>query len=876
MRQAQLEREGLSAAEATLASRRALGNVTLAREDVRDIWVLRWLQTLRQDVRNGLRILIKHPGVPATATLSLALGIGANTAVFSLVDGILLKPLPYAEPDRLVMIWAVPEDRPAERSPATIPEYIAWTERVTSFDAMATAWQGTQTLGAEDDSPAELVLVEKVRASLFDVLGVRPVVGRALRADEEPVDAPARVVVLSDQFWDTKYGRDPSVINEVIRLNNVPHTIVGVMPPAFAFLWQGKADLFMPLSFNSPQLRGTARVFPVVARLKPGVTIAQAQAEMDVVLPQLEPTMPVPSKGWRARVVPLHEATRGELRPALSLLQSIVAFVLLIACGNVAGLLMARAASRRTEIAVRSAIGAGRTRLIRQLLTESAVLALAGGLAGLAVGWLLLKLLVTMSTTLLPALPEAPMDWRVLAFTLAVSVLTGLVFGILPALQGSRTDLVASLNASPRGTVGVLAGQRMRSVLVVAQLALAFILLIGAGLALRGFVTVERRDLGGQPDGVFRVDVPFRGMFRQAGSYKGYPLVNVDPRVNQTIDGILERLRAVPGVESVAGASLPPFTFPGPPIGLEIQGRPPAGGDPLAASFQVVTRGFFATMRIPMEQGREFDERDTAAGPWGIVINRTMARRLWPDGNPIGQRLVLDMTADEQPREVIGVVRDYRASPHEELSQPAAMFVLYSQQPLHTRGPLGAVMRNRMNFVVRTAGDPGSVAGAIRSTMAGLDREQPVPEVSAVSADLAEVVAPWRYTAVVFVLFAGVATLLAAVGLYGVMSYGVGLRTREIGIRMALGADRGEVMGLIMRRVMLLAALGLGGGLAGALALSRVMSSLLSGVLAGVPPTDVVTYLGVTLLMAIVALLAGWIPTRRALRVAPTVALRCE
>jgi putative ABC transport system permease protein len=878
--QSRLERGGMSADEAAPASRRAFGNAALARDDARDVWVIRWLDAIRQDVRHAVRILVKHRGVTAAAIVSLAIGIGANTAVFSLVDSVLLKPLPYAEPDRLVIIYATAPGRPQERARATVPEYMAWQAHATSFEGMTTAFQGALTLGADDSgAPAESVLTEKVRATLFDVLGVRPAIGRAFRADEEKVDAPAPVAILSDEFWTRRYARNPAIVGSTIKINNIPLTVVGVMPPQFAFLPNGRTDVFLPLSWNSPQLRGTGRVFSVVARLKPGVELAQAQAELNTLSAQLEPTLPAPSKGWRTQLQPLDAAFKGDLRLPLMMLQSIVGFVLLIACGNVAGLLLARASGRSTEMALRSAIGAGRRRLVRQLLTESVVLAVAGGAAGAAVGWMLSRALIAVSTTFIPSMPAATFDVRVLTFTLAVSVVTGLVFGLLPALSASRGNLVEQLKPSAKGTSGAAARHGLRTGVVVAQIALACVLLVGAGLSLRSFVSLVSSDLGGDPQGVVRVDFLMRGLFRQVGSANGFPLVEVSPKVDQTIAQVLERLHAVPGVQAAAGASLPPFTGSGPDIGFSIAGRPtPTTAEQRAAmtaAFQVVTRGFFGVMRIPMDRGREFDARDSSGSPWGVVVNRAMADRFWPGADPIGERILLDMTADEQPREIVGVVTNYRESPYTDTTDPA-MFVLHDQQPLNTRGPIGMVMRNRMNFVVRGAGDAAALSGSVRAAMATMDRDQPAPTTRPVQEDLRLFVAPSRYITLVCVLFAGVAILLAAVGIYGVMSHGVSVRTREIGLRMAIGADPRDVMQLIMRRVVVLTAIGLAIGLAGAALLARLLSRAMGQLLVGVAPFDLVTYAAVTVVMAAVALLAGWIPTRRAIRVAPTVALRCE
>jgi putative ABC transport system permease protein len=568
----------------------------------------------------------------------------------------------------------------------------------------------------------------------------------------------------------------------------------------------------------------------------------------------------------------------GGLRLPLLLLQSVVGLVLVIACANVAGLLLARSASRRTEIAVRSAIGAGRGRLVRQLLTESVMLAVIGGAAGLALGWLTLDRLVALSASFLPVLPAVVINARVLAFTFAVSVVTGLVFGALPALGASRPELAESLKSSARGSADAFARTRLRSGLTIAQIALAVMLLVVAGLTLRSLVALEKRDLGGDPDRVLRVTVPFTGLFRQVGSYKGYPLVEASPKVVPTIDGLLDRLQAVPGAASVAGASLPPFTAAGPLIPFEIEGRAPSAATNdqagLTAAYQVVTRRFFSTMRIPLTAGREFDGRDVSTGPWGIVINAAMARQFWPNESPIGRRVRLDLTPDEQPREIIGVVSNHR-NPYEATSQPS-MFVLYSQQPPHTRGPSGMVMRNRMSFVIRTGGDPQGVAGAMRSAITDLDRDQPIAEVTSVHEDVMATVAPSRYIAIVLCVFAVVAVLLASVGLYGVMCYKVGQRTREIGVRMALGASRSDVQRLVMGQVLLLTLVGVLGGIAGAAGLLRAMNRLVSGVLVDVTAYDVPTYVGVSAVMIVVALLAGWVPARRALRVAPTIALRSE
>jgi putative ABC transport system permease protein len=884
LRQEQLEREGLSVREAEFASRHALGNVTLAREDARDVWIVRWIETFRQDVRNGFRILIKHRGVTITALLSLALGIGANTAVFSLIDGMLLRPLPYQDPDRLVMIWAAAPGRSNNENRATAPEYLAWQKHATHFEVMGTERQEAHDLSGDKDTPAEVVFVQRLQTTLFEVLGVRPSLGRSFRPDEEQVGAPAPVVLLSDRFWERRFGRDPHVINKTLRLDGVPTTIVGVMPAGFAYLHEVPIDLFAPFAFTQAEVRGSGRAYAIAAKLRPGVTIAQAQAEMDAVAREVGGELPEPSRGWGARVQPLQEALFGDTRLALTLLQGVVGLVLLVACGNVAGLLLARSSSRHTEIAVRAAIGAARARIIRQLLTESLMLALTGGVLGIGVAWVLLKLLVVMTASSLPVvgnLPALALGSRVLLFTSAAALLTGVIFGTLPALRASRPDLVTALKASAKDMHESVGGQRMRSAVVVAQVAMAVMLLVGAGLFINSFVRLVVTDLGGDPRDVLTFTVPFQEsrFFRPVDTYKGYPLIEVSPAIPQTVDRILERLRAIPGVQAVAAASFAPFTGGGPSVPFRIEGRGAPDTDDarqaLSAACQLVTPGFFGALKVPIARGRDFDPRDSTSGPWVVVVNEAMATAFWPGANPLGQRLTLDLTPDEQPREVIGIVSNFRASPYERKVRPA-MFVLHSQQPAHTRGPAGTAMRNRTNFVIRSAGHQEAVIPAIRSAMAGVDRDRPMTEVQPLEQAVATMVNPARYAMTILALFAGIATVLASVGLFGVISHAIGQRTHEIGIRMALGATGGDVLHLIMRRVVVLVGAGLIVGLITASIMLRLMASLISGVLVDVTPNDMTTYGLAAIFMAIVGLVAGLIPTRRATRVAPTDALRCE
>jgi putative ABC transport system permease protein len=563
-------------------------------------------------------------------------------------------------------------------------------------------------------------------------------------------------------------------------------------------------------------------------------------------------------------------------------MQGVVAFVLLIACGNVAGLLLARSSARKAELAVRAAIGADRARIAQQLLTESVLLTLAGGVGALAVAWVLLRVLATAGSSLVQGLPPVAIDGRTLAFTLTIALVTGLVFGSAPSIRGARQGVAGAgaLTASTRGATDGASRQRLRAALVVGQIGLASVLLVGSGLLIGSFIRLRDNDLGGDPKQVIRFTVPFSGdhYLHQNGFYKGTPLVDVSSSVVQNVDRILDRARMLPGVQAVSGSSVAPFASAGPLIEFDIEGRPapPDGAkQALAAAFQLVTPGFFETMRMPMARGRAFANTDTATGPWTMVVNEAMAKQFWPSGDAIGQRVVLDLSPEEQPREIVGIVRNVRATPYDQEIRPA-MYVLYNQQAPHTRGPLGTIMRSQMSFLLRVPGPPAPVIADFRAAMRSLAPDLPIADARPVEADVAGVLEPSQYSMQLLAICAGVAMLLAAVGIYGVTSFGVGQRTREIGVRMALGATRGQVLHLIMRQVVFFVAAGLAIGFTGAMLLTRVMSSVVSALLFGIQPTDLPTYAIVGLVMAGVALLAGWLPARRAMRVAPTTALHCE
>lgn len=869
---------GLSGAAAQRAARRDLDAESIKSRQ-RDARSFPWLEDLRQDVRHAARALVRTPGFTAVVVITLALGIGANAAIFSLINAALLKPLPYRDPGRLVMIWAVHPDRPARRDSATGPEFVAWQREATAFETIATVGQRLGDLGAGDHGePAMRASVQRLQAELFGVLGIQPLLGRAFGPDDQRVGAPAPIALLSERLWERRFNRSRDIVGTTIRLDGEPVRIVGVMPASFAYLSAINAiDLYVPFAFNATQIRGSGRGYPAVARLKPGVTIQQAQADMDATMARIAPELPAPSHGFGTRVEPLRDALYGGAAPGLFLLEGIVMLVLLIACANVAGLLVARAFSRATEIAVRSALGAGRLRIVRQLLTESALLAVVGGAAGIGVAAVMLEGMTAYRSAWVPRLDEVTIDGRVLVFTLATSVVTGLVFGCIPALHASKVDLIESMKTAAKGATSVAARQRVRSGLVIVQIALAVVLLVGAGLVVSSFVHLKSNDIGADPRGVVGFTVPFQGprYSQSVGPYRGLNLIEIKPLVADSVTKVWIDIQALPGVLAAAGTSAPPFTGGGPLLAFTIDGRlAPATGaerDATSAAYQIVTPGYFAAMRIPLVTGRDFDARDGVNAPWGVIVNEAMARQFWPGTSPIGQRLTLDLVPDERPRDVIGVARDARSSPY-EISVAPAMYALYTQQPPHTLGPIGTPARNGMTFVVRTSGPPATVMAGVRRVMTDFDRDRPLVDVRPLEDSLAAATQTQRYAAGLFSLLSLLAILLAATGVYGIVSHGVAQRTREIGVRMALGARRANIRMLILREIAIVAGVGIALGLGAAVLLASTIQSFLFRV----QPTDPLTYLLVSIAMLVAVALAAWLPSERAARLSPTTALHTE
>ena len=834
------------------------------------------MATLWQDVVYGFRMLLKKPGFTAIAAFSLALGIGANTAIFSLVNTVLLNSLHYRDPGRLVMIETTPPGHPETSEPAMIPDYIAWREQSKSFESLAAESDSARDFGAAENGAApERLLGEECSPALFQILGVRPLLGRTFTEEEDPIGAPARVLLISQRLWQRRFASDPGIVGKTIPMGQDNATVIGVMPPDF-HLSNEQADFWEPLNINRFQLQGSAPFLNVVGRLKPGVTLAQAQGEMKSIADQLARTFPTRNKGRGVRVEPLHDALFGWMKQPLGMLEGVVAFVLLIACANVAGLQLARGATRQTEVAVRAALGAGRWRIVRQFLVESVLLALVGGMLGATLAWAGLRLLIAISPPWFPLLDHIGINAGVLVFTAALSILAGIAFGIVPALQVARPNLVESLKEAGRGSGPGMARHRFRGALVAGQLALALILLAGAGLMINSFFRLTGSDLGCNPAGVitFDFDFPVSQYTKIIGSYHNYPLLDVSPIPAQNFDRLNERIRNLPGVESVSGSVYPPMQGGEDKMTFTLQGRPlpqsEAERNAMSAVFYPVTAGLFTTLRVPLLRGRDFTVRDSPSSPWVAIINQTMARTFWPNEDPIGKHVTMDLVPEERPREIIAIVGDVKVSRFQTAPQPV-MYVPHAQRPARYRGPYQWT-RNYMSYLIRPSGDAKTVIPEIRKAMAEIDPSRPIGKFRTMDDVLAEQVQEPRYYTLLLGIFAGVATLLATVGIYGVMAHAVAQRTREIGIRMALGAHWRDVLQLVMWNALLLIGTGLVAGLGGSLALTRLIATRLWGVTA----TDPATFASVAALLATVALIATLIPARRAMRVDPTVALRYE
>lgn len=866
------ERRGYPPEEAHLAALRAYGNVTRAREMHREARSFLWVEQVRKDILYGLRMLFHNPGFTAVAVLSLAIGIGANTIIFSLLNTTLLRPLDYKDPGRLVAIWTVPKGRPNQLRSVNVSSYLAWKERAKSFESMGFFFGFESSLGREENgAPAERIGGQFISSSLFATLGVAPALGRTFTEEECKPVTYSPVALISDRLWESRYGRDPQIAGKTMELDGVKTTILGVMPAGFN-LFQDDADYWAASGITRQRLESGGSLMVVVGRLKPGVSIQQAQSEMDEIAAQLSKDDPSRNGGNGAKVQSLQEAFLGSFRDPLLLLQGAVAFVLLIGCANVAGLLVARGAARRTEVAVRSAMGAGRWRIVRQLLTESVVLAIAGGFLGIALAWGGLRLFIASAPAGFPRLHELTLDMHVLIFTALIALTAGMLFGLAPAMQISRPDLIDALKAAVRGSGADLARQRFRTALVTLQIALALMLLIGAGLMINSFLRIQGNNLGMDPHGLlaFQFRYPALEVMKPVGQYRNNGLYEVNPNVVLTVERMVERLRHVPRVLSVAAASGPPT---GGAVGMNfrIEGRAQDAAAALpSALYLAVTPNYFSTLKTPILRGRDFTDRDTESSSRVAIVNESLAALYWPGQNPLGQSIAIDYLPNDPPRQIVAVVGDVRLSRTQQDARPM-MYVPLAQQGPQWIGPqLGA--RAGAYFVMRAPSNPMGLTPAARKAVAEIDPTQPIANIQTVEETLSDQVQYTRLYVLLLVVFGGSAALLAAVGIYGVMSFSIAQRRREIGIRMALGASQHAVLRLVARQALTMIGLGLLLGLAGSLGLTRLLKSALWNV----EPTDPFTFAAVSLFLALIALIACIVPTRQATRVDPAVAVRTE
>jgi putative ABC transport system permease protein len=815
------------------------------------------MDTLLQDVRYGLRTFIKKPGLTAIILLALALGIGANTAIFSVVNAVLLRPLPFQDPAQLVMVWSYNQQLMREGMPVSAADFIDWQARSESFSEMAAFH--SQAFNLTDGVEPERAGGVRVSANIFSLLGVGAARGRVFTPDE---DRPGnnRVVVISDGLWKRRYASDPNVLGSTIALNGEGYTVVGVMPEGFefprrtdlpaGFQFPEHPDLWTPLALTPEQAQNRGRHYmAVVARLKPGVSAGQAGAEMVSITGQLEQQYPNSNTNMGAELVPLHNQIVGKVRKALLLLLAAVGLVLLIACANVANLLLARAASRRKEVSIRMALGASRWRLVRQFMTESLLLSIAGGALGLLVAVWGIDSLIAVAPADLPRLDEVSLDGRVVAFTLGLSVLTGILFGLAPALQSSKSDLNETLKEGGRSQAAGAVQNHLRRLLVVAEVALALVLLVSSGLMIKSFVQLLWVDPGFDPKNVVTVNVGLS------------PARYTEPHKRAAFfEQLLGRVESLPGVES-AGAVYPlPMSGAEEGMGFSIEGQPPPQpGERRSCNPRWVTSGYFKAMGIALASGRYFTEQDAAESPRVAIINEAAAERYFPGEDPLGKRVRIGFRG-ETPREIVGVVKDVK---HAALDE-AAMMELYVP---HAQWP-----SSFLTLVVRSSSDAASLPAAIRGEVLAIDSQQPVHDVKTMEQLLSGTMAQRRFNMLLLGIFAAVALVLAALGIYGVISYSVTERTHEIGVRMALGAQRKDILSMVVTQGMVPALAGVAIGLGAAFALTRFISSLLYGVSA----SDFTTFASIPLLLAFVALVACYIPARRATKVDPMVALRYE
>lgn len=841
------------------------------------------MNALMQDLRYAVRRIVKYPGFTAVVVISLALGIGANTMIFSLVNGLLLQSLPYPEAERVMVLWFTPPNRPDQRLGATNRNCEALRLRPTqSFERIGCMVGGSTNLSEEgqDAQAAEFLQGQEYTADFAQALGVKPILGRWFTSEENE-RGRGPIMLISHRLWQRRFGGSPDVLGKNVHVtftqsagSNIG-TIIGVLPDEFEF-FNPQSDYWFAFVLPAGAENSPSRRYTAVGRLKPGVTVTQAQAEMNGIAAGLANEYPRTNKDWGIQIQPVRDMTLGFFDEPLMTLEGVVAFVLLIACANVAGLLLAQGATQHKELAIRAALGSGRWRLIRQLLTGNLVLAILGGIAGLAVGWAGMRILVSSLPPWFPRVSELTIDTTVLAFTIALSLMTGLIFGIIPALQASRPDLMDALRDSTRSATAGKTQQRLRSAFVVVQVALALVLLVGAGLMINSFLRLYAVEPGFDTSNLmsFRVRIQGDQFMRDTGraTVTGSPETEIPEMLFQESDRMQERIAAIPGVQSVTLESANvPLSGGAARMTFTIAGRQASQAEQEAqsAEWYLISRRFFETLKVPILQGREFTPQDNRAGQPVAIINATMAKRYWPTENPIGHEIQLAFLNDP-PRQIVGIVGDVRQNTRQQDPQPQ-LYAPFAQLPQFAQKQqifgLDAV-----TFVLRSNGNPERLSSSLRAAVAEVDRSQPITDMRTIEWYASNQNQLFQQYVLLLSVFGGVALILAIVGIYGIMSHAVTQRTPEIGIRMALGARSGHVLGLVLRRGVVLIAIGLVLGLGASLALTRVIRATLWGV----TPTDPLTFASVAIGLALMGFVACYVPARRALKVNPVVALRYE
>jgi predicted permease len=838
-------KNGMTPKDARNAALKAFGRLDQSKEECRDARGVRPLENILRDISYSVRVLLKSYAFTIVVVLTLALGIGANTAIFSFANGILLRPLPYPQSDRLAIVDETALKRGVDSMSVSYPNFLDWREQNTVFEDIGLHFGTSRFALSGAGEPVE-IRGSRITHGLFEILRVAPQLGRTFTPDEDRPDQDA-VVIMGHDLWQKNFGGDPNIVGQKIVLSNRSRTVVGVMPRGFRF--PEVSELWVPLALTPQMFTRTDHGLNGVARLKDGVTFAAAQAEMDNIAARIEQQNPVTNEGLGVRVTSLHDNLAGDYREALLILLGVVGCVLLVACVNVANLMLARATARQKEFALRAALGASRWRIVRQLLIESLLLAVVGGALGFALSLWALHLLLNAIPIQLPFWMDFGIDLRVLGFTLGITLLTGLIFGAVPALQTSRVDLNDTLKEGGRGSGGFRG--RSRSALVVTEIAMSLVLLVGAGLMIQSFLRLRSVNIGLDTKNLFTATVLLpRAKYTAPEQRTGF------------FKQLVERMRNVPGVQAASATGTLPLSGSNWGRSLTVEGYPVMSvGQAPMIQHTVVTPDYFRTMGITLLAGRDFTDSDTADGPKVTIVDERLARHYWPNESAVGKRVRFGPPEDNEPwHTIVGVVRSVR---HQRMQEDTreSVYLPHQQIPI-----------SDLTVVARTTLDPHDVTAAMRNEVKQLDRDQPVSEIATMEEVVAESIWQPRLYATLFAVFGGGALILALIGIYGVMAFLVQTRTHEIGVRMALGATARDVFKLIVGRGMKLTIVGVVIGIAGAIAFTRLMHSLLFNTSA----TDPFVFIGISVLLSVAAFLACYIPARRAARVDPLIALRYE